>query len=58
MIFNFFHLYLSILLGSISIISNGYILKKLTNINNLNSHAENALFGIILISIITFFINL
>ena len=57
MIFNFFHLYLSILVGGISIISNGYILKKLTNINNLNSHAENALFGIILISIITFFIN-
>ena len=57
MLFNFFNLYLAIFLGSISIISNGYLLKKLLKLSNLDSHIENAVFGIISISIITFFTN-
>ncbi len=57
MLFNFFNLYLAIFIGSISIISNGYLFKKLLKLNNLDSHIENAIFGIIFISIITFFTN-
>ncbi len=57
MLLNFFNLYLLIFLGSISIVSNGYLLKKSLKIDNLDSHIENAVFGIIFISIITFFIN-